>query len=86
MAESPHLLSLGALCRENLDGFIWSTGADAPTLLMPRELQHDRRQAVKMRVEHNVPVIQAEFGQADLLDAESEVIRFILRFFGSVNK
>eukprot|EP00969_Alexandrium_andersonii_P173114 7652245-Alexandrium_andersonii.AAC.1 len=28
----------------------------------------------------------AEFGQADLLDAESEVIRFILRFFGSVNK
>eukprot|EP00969_Alexandrium_andersonii_P295841 13076688-Alexandrium_andersonii.AAC.1 len=53
---------------------------------MPRESQHDRRRAVKMRVEHNVPVVQAEFGQADLLDAESEVSRFILRFFGSVNK
>eukprot|EP00969_Alexandrium_andersonii_P103087 4548867-Alexandrium_andersonii.AAC.1 len=39
-----------------------------------------------MRVEHNAPVIQAEFGQGDLLDAESEVIRFILRFFGSANK
>eukprot|EP00969_Alexandrium_andersonii_P249478 11025684-Alexandrium_andersonii.AAC.1 len=61
MAESPRLLSLGALCRENLYGFIWSPGADAPILLMPRESQHDRRRAVKMHVEHNVPVAQAEF-------------------------
>eukprot|EP00969_Alexandrium_andersonii_P140756 6226230-Alexandrium_andersonii.AAC.1 len=30
--------------------------------------------------------MQAEFGQADLLDAESEVIRFIFRLLGSVNK
>eukprot|EP00969_Alexandrium_andersonii_P267564 11824426-Alexandrium_andersonii.AAC.1 len=48
---------------------------------MPRDSQHDKRRAVKMRVERNVPVIQAEFGQADLLDAESEVIRFILRIW-----
>eukprot|EP00969_Alexandrium_andersonii_P317942 14044241-Alexandrium_andersonii.AAC.1 len=72
MAESPRLLSLGALCRGNLYGFFWSPGADAPVLLLPREAPKDRRRAVKMRVEHNVPLVQAEFGQADLLDAESE--------------
>eukprot|EP00969_Alexandrium_andersonii_P299576 13244165-Alexandrium_andersonii.AAC.1 len=39
-----------------------------------------------MRVEHNVPVVPAEFGQADLLGAESDVINFILRFFGSAHR
>eukprot|EP00969_Alexandrium_andersonii_P354654 15442656-Alexandrium_andersonii.AAC.1 len=53
---------------------------------MPRGSCREKRHAVKLHVEQNVPVVQAEFGQADLLDAESEVIWFILRFFGSVNK
>eukprot|EP00969_Alexandrium_andersonii_P072798 3212203-Alexandrium_andersonii.AAC.1 len=53
---------------------------------MPRGPKKDKRHAVNMRVEHNVPVVPADFGQADLLDAESEVIEFILRFFGSAHR
>eukprot|EP00969_Alexandrium_andersonii_P083540 3685390-Alexandrium_andersonii.AAC.1 len=37
MAESPRLLSLGALCRNNLYGFFWAPGEQAPVLLIPRE-------------------------------------------------
>eukprot|EP00969_Alexandrium_andersonii_P284485 12576968-Alexandrium_andersonii.AAC.1 len=53
---------------------------------MPRDSQNDQGRAAKMRVERNAPVIQAEFGQADRLDAASEVIRIVLRSFGSVSK
>eukprot|EP00969_Alexandrium_andersonii_P286024 12645061-Alexandrium_andersonii.AAC.1 len=74
MAESPRLLSLGALCRSNLNGFLWAPGAQAPILLIPREGTNHPRRAVQMQVEHNVPVVPAEFRDADLLDAESEVV------------
>eukprot|EP00969_Alexandrium_andersonii_P020246 884409-Alexandrium_andersonii.AAC.1 len=39
---------------------------------------------MQMQVEHNVPIIPAEFLDADLLDAESEVVKFVLAFFGSI--
>eukprot|EP00969_Alexandrium_andersonii_P033137 1446788-Alexandrium_andersonii.AAC.1 len=81
MAESPRLLSLGALCRNNLYEFFWAPGAVAPILLTPREGAHQPRKAMQMQVEHSVPIIPAEFRDVDLLDAESEVVKFMLAFF-----
>eukprot|EP00969_Alexandrium_andersonii_P063825 2811133-Alexandrium_andersonii.AAC.1 len=61
MAESPRLLSLGALRRSNLYGFFWAPGVAAPILLIPREGAHQPRRTMQMQVEHNVPIIPAEF-------------------------
>eukprot|EP00969_Alexandrium_andersonii_P013138 573360-Alexandrium_andersonii.AAC.1 len=49
MAESPRLLSLGALFRNNLYGFFWAPGAQAPILLIPREGAHQPRRAIQMQ-------------------------------------
>eukprot|EP00969_Alexandrium_andersonii_P132930 5878618-Alexandrium_andersonii.AAC.1 len=49
MAESPRLLSLGALCRSNLYGFCWAPGAQATILLIPREGAHQPRKAIQMQ-------------------------------------
>eukprot|EP00969_Alexandrium_andersonii_P186360 8233556-Alexandrium_andersonii.AAC.1 len=49
MAESPSLLSLGALCKKNLFGFIWAPGEEAPILLTPQEGVGHPRRAVQMQ-------------------------------------
>eukprot|EP00969_Alexandrium_andersonii_P036264 1589092-Alexandrium_andersonii.AAC.1 len=49
MAESPRLLSLGALCRNNLYGFFWAPGAQVPILLIPREGANHPRRAIQMQ-------------------------------------
>eukprot|EP00969_Alexandrium_andersonii_P208887 9225340-Alexandrium_andersonii.AAC.1 len=53
---------------------------------MPRESARNRMRAVWMQAEHDVPVTPAEFKEADLLGAESEVVEFLLRFFGPARR
>eukprot|EP00969_Alexandrium_andersonii_P183602 8112867-Alexandrium_andersonii.AAC.1 len=85
-AESHRVLSLGALYRGNLFGFIWAPGSEAPVLLMPKEPKASKRHAVHVQVEHDVPVIPVEFREADHVDAEADVVKFLLMFFGSINR
>eukprot|EP00969_Alexandrium_andersonii_P033231 1450724-Alexandrium_andersonii.AAC.1 len=79
MAESPCLLSLGAICQNSLFRFLWALGDDAPILLLPRE-SSGRSKAIRMRVGYIVPIAPAEFEPAD---AESEITKFLITCFGS---